>query len=116
MSFSYILGGEGKFVRNRKGGINLVYKGFVYRKKATYKNTTNWVCAKAPTRDHNNRLILCYGRCVTDEKNHIRLSKKGHNHLPMDIDFLEYPKNESIQEDVNFGSYFIETNECDFEP
>lgn len=74
------------------------------------------MCAKAPTRDHNNRLILCYGRCVTDEKNHIRLSKKEHNHLPMDIDFLEFPKNDSMQEDVNFGSYFIETNECDFEP
>lgn len=92
-----------------------MYKGFVYRKKASYKNTTNWVCAKAPTRDHNNRLVLCYGRCVTDEKNHIRLSKKGHNHLPMEIDFLEYPtKHEPMQEDVS--SYFIETSECDFEP
>lgn len=103
-------------MRNRKGGINLMYKGFVYRKKATYKNTTNWVCAKAPTRDHNNRLVLCYGRCVTDEKNHIRLSKKGHNHLPSDTDILEYPKLEAVQEDVNYSSYFIETTECDFEP
>lgn len=113
--FLVILVGEGKLVRNRKGGMNLVYKGFVYRKKATYKNTTNWVCAKAPTRDHNNRLILCYGRCVTDEKNHVRLSKKGHNHLPMDIDTLEYPKHEFLADDINFGSYFIETND-DLEP
>lgn len=116
MSFFYIVGGdEVKFIRNRKNGINLVYKGYVYRKKATYKNTTNWVCAKAATRNHENKLILCYGRCVTDEKNHmLNVSKKGHNHPPADIDFLEYPKNDSLNEDINFGSYFIETSEYDF--
>lgn len=108
---------EAKFVKNRKGNQNLVYKGFVYRKKAQYKNTINWVCAKAPTRDHNNRLILCYGRCVTDDKNHIRLSKKGHNHSPNsnDIDMLDYPKDDLLSDDVNYGSYFIEKTECDLE-
>lgn len=106
-------GRHGKFVRNRKGGINLLYGGFVYRKKAEYKNTTNWVCAKAPTRDTNNRLVLCYGRCVTDEGNRVRLSKKGHNHPPMEIDMLEYPKHD-LQE-ISLGTYFIETNECDAE-
>lgn len=100
---------QANFVRNRKGGINLLYRGFVYRKKAEYKNTTNWVCAKAPTRDSNNRLILCYGRCVTDEGNRVRLSKKGHNHPPVDIDMLEYPKLE--YQDMQYGTLYIEAND-----
>lgn len=108
---------RGKFVRNRKGGINLIYGGFVYRKKAEYKNTTNWVCAKAPTRDSNNRLILCYGRCVTDEGNRVRLSKKGHNHPPADIEILDDTKTDDYQElHTSYGSFIIEpTGECDVE-
>lgn len=101
----------GKFVRNRKGGINLLCGGFVYRKKAEYKNTTNWVCAKAPTRDSNNRLISCYGRCVTDEGNRVRLSKKGHNHPPTDFEILDDPKYEYPE-----SSFIIEPNdECEVE-
>lgn len=102
---------KGKLVRNRKGGTNLLFGGFVYRKKAVYKNTTNWVCAKAPTRDSNNRLILCYGRCVTDESNHVRLSKKGHNHEP---DYDTYDDSKQYQ-DINYGNYIIEEAECDAE-
>lgn len=94
--FHLKIGRRGRFVRNRKGGINLLYGGFVYRKKAEYKNTTNWVCAKAPARDSNNRLIACYGRCVTDEGNRVRLSKKGHNHSPLEIEFLEDSKTEYL--------------------
>lgn len=105
---------RGKFVRNRKGGINLLYGGFLYRKKAEYKNTTNWVCAKAPTRDTNNRLVLCYGRCVTEGGYCVRLSKKGHNHPPVDIEILDI-KNEYYQE-VDYGSFIIEpTDACDVE-
>ncbi|XP_031625147.1 modifier of mdg4-like isoform X20 [Contarinia nasturtii] len=100
---------RGRFVPNRKGGINLLYDGYLYRKKATYRNTTNWVCAKAPTRDSNNRLILCYGRCVTDEGHHVRLSKKGHNHPPVDIDLLEDVKHE----EDNYGTFIIEASDCD---
>lgn len=105
---------HGRFVRNRKGGINLLYGGFVYRKKAEYKNTTNWVCAKAPTRDCNNRLILCYGRCVTDGGNRVRLSKKGHNHPPADIEIIDDPKAEyldSKSEDLN--TFVFESTDCD---
>lgn len=106
----------GKFIKNRKGGTNLVYRGFIYRKKAEYKNTTNWVCAKAPTRDHNNRLILCYGRCVTDEGNRVRLSKKGHNHPPIDIDVIDYQKTDLLDNELpEQYSYIYETNECDVE-
>lgn len=104
----------GKYVRNRKGGINLLYGGFLYRKKAEYKNTTNWVCAKAPTRDRNNRLVLCYGRCVTDEGNRVRLSKKGHNHPPTEIELLDDLKNE--YQEISYGSIVIEpSGDCDNE-
>lgn len=78
-----------KFYRNRKGGINLYHDGFIYRRKAKYRNTINWVCSRAPIRDENNRLILCYGRCVTDEDGFLRLSKKGHNHAAVDMDVAE---------------------------
>lgn len=80
----------------------------MYRKKAEYKNTTNWVCAKAPQRDTNNRLILCYGRCVTDEGNYVRLSKKGHNHPPLDIEVLVDTK-----QDYNDDYTFLLDNDCD---
>lgn len=102
---------QGKFVRNRKGGVNLLYGGFVYRKKAEYKNTINWVCAKAPTRDSNNRLILCYGRCVTDEDCHVRLSKKGHNHPPVDLNMFEDTK--QVFDDAAYGNFIIQTEVCD---
>lgn len=98
---------QGKFVRNRKGGINLLYDGFLYRKKAEYKNTTNWVCAKATTRDTENRLIMCYGRCVTDKRNRVRLSRKAHNHPPIDIDVYE-----DLKSDYPYfkdGNFIIET-------
>lgn len=69
------------------------------------------MCAKAPTRDSNNRLILCYGRCVTDEKNRVRLSKKGHNHPPMDV----YPKDDHEEVCLVYNSIFTDTSECDVE-
>lgn len=67
------------------------------------------MCAKAPTRDSNNRLILCYGRCVTDESDHVRLSKKGHNHPPAEFDD---PKQ---YQEINYRSYIIDDTECDAE-
>lgn len=54
----------------------------MYRKKANFRSSINWVCAKAPYRDENNKLISCPGRCVTNEDGEIKLSKKAHNHEP----------------------------------
>lgn len=71
---------EYKLYKNRKDGINLYCDGYVYRKKANYRSSINWVCAKAPYRDETNKLITCPGRCVTNEDGIIKLSKKGHNH------------------------------------
>lgn len=95
-----------KFFRNRKGGMNLFYDGFVYRKKAKYRNTINWVCAKAPIRDAENRLILCHGRCVTDEDGFVRLGKRSHNHAAVDL-CHEQVKYELIDE-VNYRNLYIE--------
>lgn len=55
----------------------------MYRKKAYFRQSINWVCAKAPFRDENNKVIWCPGRCVTNEDGTIHLSKKPHNHLPV---------------------------------
>lgn len=71
-----------KLYKNRKDGINLYCAGYVYRKKAHFRSSINWVCAKAPYRDENNKLISCPGRCVTNEDGEIKLSKKAHNHKP----------------------------------
>lgn len=71
-----------KLYKNRKDGINLYCQGYVYRKKANFRSSINWVCAKAPYRDENNKLVSCPGRCVTNEDGEIKLSKKAHNHEP----------------------------------
>lgn len=55
----------------------------MYRKKANFRSSINWVCAKAPCRDENNKVVWCPGRCVTNEEGSIQLSKKPHNHLPV---------------------------------
>lgn len=58
---------------NRRGGLNLWFNGYVYRKKIEYVNTINWVCLQ------NN----CSGRVTTRINNHkIKESKKIHNHPP----------------------------------
>lgn len=72
-----------KLYKNRKDGINLYYNGYVYRRKAYFRNSINWVCAKAPYRDANQKLVCCPGRCVTSENGTIKLSKKRHIHEPV---------------------------------
>lgn len=62
-----------QLVPNRRGGMNLWYNGYVYRKKIEYCNTINWVCLQ------NN----CSGRVTTRiNESSIKESKKAHNHLP----------------------------------
>lgn len=87
--------------------MNLFYDGYVYRKKAKYRNTINWVCAKAPSRDANNRLVLCHGRCVTDEDGFVRLGKRNHNHPPSNFDNRNEEKYELLDE-INYRNLYIE--------
>lgn len=62
--------------RNRRGGMNLVYDGYMYTVERKYKTTTNWVCNK-----YTNATIKCPARCVTSYDT-IKLSTKPHNHDP----------------------------------
>ncbi|XP_055616856.1 modifier of mdg4-like isoform X23 [Toxorhynchites rutilus septentrionalis] len=82
--------GEGyELISNRKGGLNLCYEGYMYRKKAEFANTVNWVCANP----NYNRYLrdwnvygykgMCGARCITNRGGGIKLSKKYHNHPPM---------------------------------
>jgi hypothetical protein len=60
-------------VPNRRGGFNLWFNGFIYRKKIEYVNTINWVCLQNS----------CSGRVTTRIHDRtIKESKKPHNHPP----------------------------------
>ncbi|XP_055594740.1 modifier of mdg4-like isoform X15 [Uranotaenia lowii] len=91
-SKKFIYGCKYELIGNRKGGLNLCYRGYLYRRKADFANTVNWVCANP----HYNRFIgstdsspyggyadTCAARCTTNKEGGIKLSKKGHNHPPM---------------------------------
>lgn len=64
------------YTLNAKGGRNLVFNGFMYRKEASFKTSTNWVCNRAGTKDK------CMARCVTRMDQSIRLGKYQHTHEP----------------------------------
>lgn len=66
-----------EFHRNRRGGMNLVYNGYMYSMERNYQSTINWVCNK-----NSNSALKCPARCVTSN-NTIKLSKKQHNHDPV---------------------------------
>lgn len=60
-------------MENRRGGYNLWYGGYIYRKKVQYSNSINWICL------NNN----CRGRVVTrDNNSFIKEGKTPHNHSP----------------------------------
>lgn len=68
---------ELSYHRNRRGGLNLVYDGFMYTVERKYKSTTNWICNK-----NSNSTLRCPARCVTSD-NTIKLGSKAHNHDPI---------------------------------
>lgn len=63
------------FVPNRRGGLSLIYKGFLYTAERKYNSTINWVCNK-----NSNTSLRCPARCVTAGENNIKLGRKQHNH------------------------------------
>lgn len=71
------------FLQNRRGGLNLIYQGYLYTAERKYNSTVNWVCNK-----NSNMHLKCPARCVTAGDNSIKLSKKAHNHLPVYDDEL----------------------------
>lgn len=71
------------FIKNRRQGVTLMYQGYMYRKKVSYRYTTNWVCKHATYRDRDQQTYNCPARCVTDNFGGIKLSVKGHSHKPV---------------------------------
>lgn len=63
------------FIRNRRGGMNLIYKGFLYTAERKYNSTINWICNK-----NSNTTLRCPARCVTAGENAIKFGHKRHNH------------------------------------
>lgn len=94
-----------KLYKNRKRGINLFYRGYMYRKKAYFRSSVNWVCAKAPFRDETNKVVWCPGRCVTNEDGSIHLSKKPHNHLPVVVSADHQYTLSDLTENVDEAAY-----------
>lgn len=66
------------YLPNRRGGLNLVFNGFLYTSERRYNSTVNWVCNK-----NSNLHLKCPARCVTSGDKSIKLSKKLHNHDPI---------------------------------
>lgn len=64
-----------KFVRNRRGKLNLIYDGYFYIAKRKFNSTVNWVCNKS-----SNTKLRCPARCVTAGENAIKLGRRPHNH------------------------------------
>uniref|UniRef100_A0A182HJU4 BEN domain-containing protein n=1 Tax=Anopheles arabiensis TaxID=7173 RepID=A0A182HJU4_ANOAR len=54
-SFMYDLPYE--MINNRKGGLNLHFRGYVYRRKTNFSQTTNWVCANPLTSLNGNAIV-----------------------------------------------------------
>ncbi|XP_055385051.1 uncharacterized protein LOC129614473 [Condylostylus longicornis] len=84
-SFHFILAGTGvwldclyEFMPNRRGGLNLIFNGYLYTVERKYNSTINWVCNK-----NSNSSLRCPARCVTAGDNAIKLSQKLHNHEPV---------------------------------
>lgn len=75
------------FERNQKCGINLIFNGHVYKKEATFKTTTTWVCSKG----NGKRLSQnkCRARCITSDNDlSLKLGKYGHNHPPIKLEYI----------------------------
>lgn len=97
-----------KLVKNRKHGINLLYQGYVYRRKVKFRSSTNWVCSRAPIRDASNKLVMCPGRCITNSDGSITVGRKQHNHPPtMDPNDEELDGDASPNEEYIFDELFV---------
>lgn len=73
------------FMPNRRGGLNLIFNGYLYTAERKYNSTINWVCNK-----NSNVNLKCPARCVTAGNNSIKLSRKLHNHEPVLKSYNDY--------------------------
>uniref|UniRef100_A0A1B0CAM1 FLYWCH-type domain-containing protein n=1 Tax=Lutzomyia longipalpis TaxID=7200 RepID=A0A1B0CAM1_LUTLO len=60
--------GEFELVPNRKHGTNLYINGYMYRKKAVFSNTINWICSKAAKKcSKTGKWEFCSARVITNQ-------------------------------------------------
>ncbi|XP_055704616.1 modifier of mdg4-like isoform X31 [Phlebotomus papatasi] len=75
--------GQHKLVPNRKHGTNLYLCGYVYRKKAVFSNTVNWICSRAAKKcADTGKWVSCSARVITNQMGGIKIGKLPHNHSP----------------------------------
>uniref|UniRef100_A0A182S6H5 BEN domain-containing protein n=1 Tax=Anopheles maculatus TaxID=74869 RepID=A0A182S6H5_9DIPT len=90
-SFNYDLPYE--MINNRKGGLNLHFRGYVYRRKTNFSQTTNWVCAN-PLSSRNENAIgypgPCAARCITDGAASLQHAETLFNRHGVWLDELPY--------------------------
>ncbi|XP_055594855.1 modifier of mdg4-like isoform X28 [Uranotaenia lowii] len=73
------------YVMNRRGTMNLHFRGYIYIQKKRYDRTINWVCNKS-----NNSQLACKARVSTEGNSKIRFGVKLHNHGVLDMDDVDY--------------------------
>ncbi|XP_055695345.1 modifier of mdg4-like isoform X23 [Lutzomyia longipalpis] len=78
--------GEFELVPNRKHGTNLYINGYMYRKKAVFSNTINWICSKAAKKcSKTGKWEFCSARVITNQSGYYKFGKIPHNHDPPKI-------------------------------
>ncbi|XP_073819444.1 modifier of mdg4-like isoform X11 [Musca autumnalis] len=68
------------YMRNQKQGLNLIFRGYMYKKEASFRSTINWICSSGNgKRVSENK---CTARCITKVEGGLKLGKNPHNHPP----------------------------------
>lgn len=68
------------YMRNQKQGLNLIFRGYMYKKEASFRSTINWICSSGNgKRVSENK---CTARCITKLEGGLKLGKNPHNHPP----------------------------------
>ncbi|XP_075153031.1 modifier of mdg4-like isoform X11 [Haematobia irritans] len=68
------------YMRNQKQGLNLIFRGYMYKKEASFRSTINWICSNGNgKRVSENK---CTARCITKIEGGLKLGKNPHNHPP----------------------------------
>ncbi|XP_065073228.1 modifier of mdg4-like isoform X32 [Ochlerotatus camptorhynchus] len=71
------------YVMNRRGTMNLHFRGYIYIQKKRHNRTMNWICNKS-----NTTQMSCKARVSTEGNNKIRFGVHWHNHGAVDMNEL----------------------------
>lgn len=68
------------YMRNQKQGLNLIFRGYMYKKEASFRSTINWICSNGNGKRRSEN--KCTARCITNLEGGLKLGKNAHNHPP----------------------------------